>query len=88
MNTSDYAVPVTARYQSLASEGAESEDISMGTSLPCSPSGSAEPNDSQESHQCPVLEGNKLPGEMPEDTPVALQRSKRQHQDVQTLDHE
>jgi hypothetical protein len=69
--------------QSLASEGAESEDISKDAGLPCSPSGSDEPDDSQESHQSSVSEGDKLHGELPEDIPVALRtRSRRQRQDA------
>ena len=78
----------TTTDQSLASEGAESEDISKDAGLPCSPSGSDEPDDSQESHQSSVSEGDKLHGELPEDIPVALRtRSRRQRQDAHiTLD--
>jgi hypothetical protein len=73
----------TTTDQSLASEGAESEDISKDAGLPCSPSGSDEPDDSQESHQSSVSEGDKLHGELPEDIPVALRtRSRRQRQDA------
>ena len=73
----------TTTDQSLASEGAESEDISKDAGLPCSPSGLDEPDDSQESHQSSVSEGDKLHGELPEDIPVALRtRSRRQRQDA------
>ena len=69
----------TSADQSLASEGAESEDINKEAGQPCSPSmldGSKYP---QESHQSSVSEGDKLQSELPEDTPVALRtRSKRQ----------
>ena len=86
LTTSDDAVTPTD--QSLASEGVGSEDISMGRSLPCSPSGSDEPG-YQESHQSSVSEGDKLQYGMPEDTPVALRtRSKRQRQDEHTLDND
>jgi hypothetical protein len=83
LTTSDADIPSdTPTDQCLASEGAESEDISKDAGLPCSPSGLDEPDDPQDSHQSYVLEGDKLQGEMPEDTPVALQtRSKRQRQD-------
>ena len=84
LTTSDADIPTD---QSLASEGAESEDISKGEGLPCSPSMSDESNGHQDSHQSSVSEGGKLQGEMPEDIPVALRtRSKRQHQDAHTLD--
>ena len=73
----------TTTDQSLASEGAESEDISKDAGLPCSPSGLDEPDDSQESHQSSVSEGDKLHCELPEDIPVALRtRSRRQRQDA------
>ena len=46
-----------------------------------------ESNYPQESHQSSVSEGDKLQGELPEDTPVALRtRSKRQQQDAHPLD--
>ena len=73
--------------QSLASEGAESEDTSKDAGQPCSPSMLDGSNDPQESHQSSVSEGDKLHGELPEGTPVALRtRSKRQHQDAHTLE--
>ena len=77
----------TSADQSLASEGAESEDINKDAGLPCSPSVLDESNYPQESHQSSVSEGDKLQGELPEDTPVALRtRSKRQQQDAHPLD--
>ena len=61
----------------------------MGRSLPCSPSGSDEPEGYQESHQSSVSEGDKLQYGMPEYTPVALRtRSKQQRQYEHTLDND
>ena len=83
-STSDADIPTD---QSLASEGAESEDTNKGAGLPCSSSVSDESNDYQDSHQSSVSEGDKLQGEMPEVTPVALRtRSKIQNQDAHILD--
>ncbi len=57
--------------QSLASEGAESEDICKGAGHPCFPSVLDECNDPQDLHQRSASEGNERQSELPEDTTVA-----------------
>ena len=84
LNASDADTPSD---QSLASEGAESEDIFKGSGLPCSPSVLDEYNGPQDLHQSSASEGDRLQSEIPEETPVALRtRSKRQHKDAHTPD--
>ena len=84
LNASDADTPSD---QSLASEGAESEDTCKGSGLPCSPSVLDEYNGPQDLHQSSASEGDRLQSEIPEETPVALRtRSKRQHKDAHTPD--